>query len=119
MSVELTLNMIPISMELDTGAALSLINTATYYKIAQSSQLPLQMSNVMLKTYTAECINICRSAEVKVYYQGKTEVLRLQVVEWEGPNLLWHDWLEILQVRINGVRDLVGTINRGNDKVLT
>ena len=115
MTLELTLNTVPVSMELDTGAALSLINMATYHKIAQSSQLPLQKSDVILRTYTGEHINIRGSVEVKVYYQGKTKTLRLQVVEGEGPNLLGHDWLETLQVRLNCVCNLVGTINKGVD----
>ena len=119
MTLELTLNTVPVSMELNTGAALSLINMATYHKIAQSSQLPLQKSDVMLRTYTGERINIRGSVEVKVYYQGKTKMLRLQVVEGEGPNLLGHDWLVTLQVRLNSVCNLVGTINKGVDEVLT
>ena len=58
MTLELTINTVPLSMELDTGAALSLINMATYHKIAQSSQFPLQKSEVMQRTYTGERINI-------------------------------------------------------------
>ena len=46
-------------------------------------------------------------------------MLRLQVVEGEGPNLPGHDWLETLQVRLNVVCNLVGTINKGVDEVLT
>ena len=46
-------------------------------------------------------------------------MLRIQVVEGEGPNLLGRDWLETLQVRLNGVCNLVGTINKGVDEVLT
>ena len=41
------------------------------------------------------------------------------MVEGEGPNLLGRDWLEILQVRLNSVCNLVGTINKGFDEVLT
>ncbi len=33
MRIQLTMNDIPISMEFDTGAAMSLINAATYHKI--------------------------------------------------------------------------------------
>ena len=58
MQVHLTMNSVPVSMELDTGAAISLINSATYHRIAQASQLnPLQKSQVTLKTYTGETIN--------------------------------------------------------------
>lgn len=56
MRIGLTLNGVPVTMELDTGAALSLINKSTYQKIAQASQLnPLQPTPVQLKTYTGEC----------------------------------------------------------------
>lgn len=37
--VELTMNSIPVSMELNTRAAVSLINTETYHRIVQASQL--------------------------------------------------------------------------------
>ena len=56
MTVELTLNTVPVSMEFDTGAALSLINMATYHTIAQSSQLPLQKSDTMLRMYTVSLV---------------------------------------------------------------
>ena len=68
MTLELTLNTVAVSMELGTGAALSFIHTATYHNIAQSSQFPLQKSDVMLSMYTGERINIHGSVEVKVYY---------------------------------------------------
>ena len=67
MTVELTLNTVPVSMGLDTGAILSLINIATYSKIALSIQLPLQKYYVMLRKYTGECNNIHGSAEVEVH----------------------------------------------------
>ena len=53
MTVELTMNGIPVTLELDTKAALTLINKETYHRIATSSQ-PLQKTKVKLKTYTGE-----------------------------------------------------------------
>ena len=86
--VELTLNIVPVSIVVDTVTAFSFISTATNHKIAQLSQLPLQKSNVILGTYSGECINIYGSVEVKVCYQRSTKVLRSQVIKREGPNLL-------------------------------
>ena len=39
-------------------------------------------------------------------------MFRLQDVNGEGPNLLGRDWLETLQVKLNGVCNLVGTIDK-------
>ena len=44
MTLDFTLNTVSVSFKIDTGAAWSLINMATYHKIAPSSQLPLQKS---------------------------------------------------------------------------
>ena len=46
-------------------------------------------------------------------------MLRLQIGNGEGPNLLGRDWLETLQVRLNGVYNLVDTIEKGVDEILT
>ena len=53
------------------------------------------------------------------FHPRKPEVLRLQVAEGEGPNHLGCDWLETLQVRLNGVCNLVSTINKGVNEILT
>lgn len=48
---------VPIKMELDTGASVSVVTYSTYQKIKASSHAqPLQPSRVRLKTYTGEAI---------------------------------------------------------------
>ena len=101
-TMEVSLNDVPVTMELDTGASVSVINYQTYQDIAQQSTLsPLLASSVRLQTYTGEKIEILGAAKVKVRY-GTTEVnLCAQVVSGEGPNLMGRDWLGHLGISLD------------------
>ena len=60
-----------------------------YSEIAKPNQLnPLQKTDIILKTYTGEKIDILGLAQVVACYQGKEVVLPVQVVKGAGPNLL-------------------------------
>ena len=93
------LNEVPIEMLLDTGAALSIINTETFRRIQQhSSTASLCPSQARLQTYTGQPIPVLGAAEFTVRY-GTTEAsLSAQVVDGAGPNLLGRDWLNRLGV---------------------
>ena len=57
--VGLTMNGFHVTMELDTGSGLTLINEETYSKIGQPNQLnPLEKASVILKTYTGQQIRL-------------------------------------------------------------
>ena len=56
----------PFMMEIDTGAAVSLINETTYKSSPFLSKLPLQLSMVQLHTYTGETISVAGEILVKV-----------------------------------------------------
>ena len=52
---EVHINSVPIKMELDIGASVSVVTQATYQEIKESSYIePLQSTTVRLKTYTGE-----------------------------------------------------------------
>ena len=52
-------------MEVDTGAALSLVSSETYHNIAQTNEMePLQEVTVKLRMYTGERINILVACNV-------------------------------------------------------
>ena len=101
--VELTVNYLPVQMELDTGASLSLLNKQTYDKIPN---LQLQPTDVQLKTYTGEVLQILGEAKVTVSYGEQTEQLVVYVVKGSGPNLMGRDWLSNLQVSIGNIHKL-------------
>ena len=95
-TVELEINGKAIPMEVDTGAAVSLISTTIKQELFPDS--PLSTSTTMLTTYTGERINVAGKMKVEVRYHGKVHLLQLYVVEGEGPSLLGRDWL--LEIKI-------------------
>ena len=56
--VYVSLNKVPVTMELDTGASLSVINKDTYNHINTVATTPMTKSPVKLKTYIGESIPI-------------------------------------------------------------
>ena len=54
----------------------------------------VQKSDILLKTYTSEPIEVIEEIEVEVHYQQQTQKLVLVVVAEEGPVLLGRNWLK-------------------------
>ena len=89
-----------LDMEVDTGAALSLISAATYSQLWPPGCAPqLSKPSVRLRTYTGEELKLVGEAVVQVQYQTQQEDLNLIVVEGNGPSLLGRDWLQ--KVKLN------------------
>ena len=88
----------PFVMEIDTGAAVSLINETTYKSSPFLSKLPLQSSMVQLRTYTGETISVTGEILVKVQSGRQSHTLPLLVVPGQGPSLLGRNWLLKLQL---------------------
>ena len=64
---DVCINQVPIKMELDTGAAVSVITQRTYQKIAQQNRIqPLQHSDLKLKSYSGETIPVLGCVPVVV-----------------------------------------------------
>ena len=79
------LNDIPIKMELDTGASLSIISSTTYKAITQQSTSSSQeKSAILLKTYTGESIKVLGTISVNARYGNQKEVLTIHVVAGMG-----------------------------------
>ena len=96
-TVNVEINSIPLNMEVDTGASASLISMATYKSMWLTSQPPpLKQTDVKLRTYTGERLQIAGMLTVDVTHKGQTKQLPLLVVEGKGPSLLGRDWLEKL-----------------------
>ena len=86
-------------MEVDTGAAVTVISEATFNRVGGVSSLPqLHPSMVKLRTYTGEEIPVVGELSVKVQCQGQVEQLPLVVVAGDGPSLLGRDWLAKLKL---------------------
>ena len=92
--VTLQMNGADLEMEVDTGAAVSVVSAETYRTLWPKELEPaLHPANVKLRTYTREELPVLGTATVTVGYQDQEEQLSLLVVEGNDPSLLGRDWL--------------------------
>ena len=73
--VDLQLEGKPLRMEVDTGAAVSLVSEATYWSLFPMVQL--QSSTTKLRTYSGEPLTVLGQQEVKVQHEEQTAKLPL------------------------------------------
>ena len=99
--VDLQLNGVQTSMEVDTGTAATIINKETYKRIidGNSAKNRPQMgtTKVKLRTYTGELVKVLGTVNVVVKYEKQEVELQTLIVEGSGPNLLGRDWLRVLR----------------------
>lgn len=98
--VDLLLNGVPMKMELDTGAVVSVINERTFDSIQQAGNPPLYPAESRLKTYTGQEIQVQGTTQLVVQYKDKHLPLSVHVVSGTGPNLLGRDWVTPLGVEL-------------------
>lgn len=79
-------------MEVDAGAAVSLISEVTQKVFTQ-----LQNSAALLTTYTTEAIPVVGVLSVQVKY-GAYTTIGLYMVEGKGPTFLGRDWLQHIRL---------------------
>ncbi|KAL7842622.1 hypothetical protein SRHO_G00243110 [Serrasalmus rhombeus] len=85
-----------MEMELDTGAAVSLIPFELYKR--KLHKLPLQPTDIMLKTYTGEALAPEGVIKVQVALDKQQAVLPLYVVKVDAPPLFGREWLRAIQL---------------------
>ena len=89
-------NAMPVTMELDTGAAVSIMSEQQQRDIFLEAQL--QPSQVVLQTYTAESVMVVGVLPVRVPYKGEEYELSLVIVGGNGPALFGQDWLSKIRL---------------------
>ena len=85
-----------ITMEVDTGAALTVISEKIFHE--HFSGLSVKPTNLRLKTYTKEIITPVGSVEMMVEYKNQQHTLPLIVVPGNSPTLLGRNWLKFLRL---------------------
>ena len=103
--VAMSLNGVLVSMDVDTGAALTVINQSTYERLLEQSQRTSQSCNLvpsgkLLRSYTGHPIPVLGTMPVEARYGGKGLGLPVYVVSGCGPNLLGRDWLSHFDVHL-------------------
>ena len=88
--VALWLNGQKLDMEVDTGVSFSVISETTRQRIFSNE--PLHPSDLVLKTYTDESMEVRGTLNMRGKYRDQKEKLVLVVVEGNGPSLLGRNW---------------------------
>ena len=85
-----------ITMEIDTGASVSLISEELQKTVFPDAHLTKPTST--LRTYTSELIPVVGQMTVKVKYGDYVGYHKLYVVKGKGPSLLGRDWLKHIRL---------------------
>ena len=84
-------NDLNIHLELDTGASVTVISEQSWKETLKS--VPLHATNVVLKTYSGERLDVLGKASVTVEYKNQVKGLSVYVLKGKGPNLMGRNWL--------------------------
>ena len=90
--VKLSVDNCPIEMEIDTGAALSLVSEATFKKTWTDRSM--EPSQVSLCSYSSEPIAVVGEVTVTVSYKQQRAKVPLMIVKGDGPSLFGRNWLQ-------------------------
>ena len=95
--VPVEINGIPVTMELDTGAAVSLVSEATWSE--QLHRPKLEPCTLKLQSYPDRNLEVLGSCSVQVQVNGDpAETLPLVVVGGRGISLLGGNWLKLVKL---------------------
>ena len=80
------MNGVPVTMDVDTGASATFISKATYLHLKEESMTEdIERSELRLKTYTGEHIQVLGKVKVHVCYNNCNPNLGVHVVEGQAP----------------------------------
>ena len=103
-------NGIPLSMELDTGASVSLISTNVWQ--SKLKRMPLESTSIVLKTYTGEKLELEGQAMVQVKYHDQEAKLPLLVIKGTGPSLLGRNWLQAIRLNWGEIKHVSSELDQ-------
>ena len=86
----------PLSMELDTGSAVSILPYDMFLERFRDKKL--EKTTTVLKTYTGELIVPVGCLTMQVEYLDQSCLLPLHVVQTKGPVLMGRNWLHKLRL---------------------
>ena len=106
-----------VEMEIDTGAAVSLISHTVLDRFWPGLDKPKLSPKLAQKlvTYTGEDMTPCDTCEVTVTYDNQWHHLPLVVIPGSGPTLLGRNWLEVIQLSWERIRQLKAVRRRYPD----
>ena len=106
-----------VSMELDTGASVSLMSHTMFKQLFP--QVKLKPSSIVLNTVTGQPMNVVGKHSVTVTHNEVTHTdLCLFVVDSTGAPLLGRDWLSVMQLNWAMVKSVAGADTELRERTL-
>ena len=96
--IVLNVNKKQLTMEIDTGASVSVISEKVFRERLKGSKTSLKETSVSLHTYTGDEINILGQCDVHVKHNNQYVKLPLIIVKGDGPSLLGRNWMHKLRL---------------------
>ena len=106
-----------IKMELDTGSAVSIIPLQKYKQMFRR-RIPLEKTEVTLKTYSGESMTPEGIINVPIQYNHQIKALPLFVVNTAGPALFGRDWLHEFDLDWKVVKSITKNSKKDTQKKL-
>lgn len=98
MQIEAIVNDVPLVMELDTGASVSIIGEHKFNTLFPGT--PLEHSDVRLKSYSGELSSVLGKITAAAKVGTRESTLPLFVAKGTCPTLLGRDWMEAFKITI-------------------
>ena len=95
-NVNVDIEGVAVTMQLDTGASLSHMSEITFRELWP--QRTLSSSEVRLSSYSGESIPVLGSVDVKVTYKCQSFTVPLVVVKGSGITLMERNWLQMFKL---------------------
>ncbi|XP_033103603.1 uncharacterized protein K02A2.6-like [Anneissia japonica] len=97
-TVQVKLNGVPLTMEVDTGASISIMSETHYNNLWKGNKPPLAKSHTVRRTYTNGNVDIVGTTNVSVSYKNFVHELQLLVVKGSGPAMFGRNCLEYIKL---------------------
>lgn len=95
-TVSIRLNGKCVTLEIDTGCSLTVMNEKTFQTMFQGAKTPrIRQVQIKLETYTGHPVKVSGAAHVRVKYMHQSVKLPIIVVERDGPSLLGRHTAEL------------------------
>ena len=116
--VEIKVEGILMSFEIDTGSGLSIISEKTYRKFFSARKL--EKSSIIVKTYSKERLNVLGFITVEAKLDSiKYPELKLLVIAGNGINLLGRNWLHVIKLNWSSIFHRHSSCNNNISGVVT
>ncbi|KFD51348.1 hypothetical protein M513_07753 [Trichuris suis] len=100
------LNGMAVKMEVNSGAAFTLISEATFRRLSSNTHLDLVSCAPVLRDFQGQTVSIIGASNVTVEYGTFNGILQVVIVKGNRSNLLGRNWFGDLNIQLSGVHQV-------------